>query len=124
MITGKMSRISPTVNTATRAFPFEGLVPNSEGLLKPGTFARVHIATARVDEVLTMPYAAMQYRYGVNRAFVVNSDRLNAHELKIGDRLGDNVEVLSGVKPGDLVAMTDVDNLSDGMKVKLEARKE
>ena len=39
-IAGKMSRISPAVNSATRAFPFEALVPNDGALLKPGTFAR------------------------------------------------------------------------------------
>ena len=48
-ITGKVSRISPAVNTATRAFPFEALVPNGDALLKPGTFARVHIETGKVD---------------------------------------------------------------------------
>ena len=45
--TGKVSRISPAVNTATRAFPFEALVPNSDTLLKPGTFARVHIESGK-----------------------------------------------------------------------------
>ena len=74
---GKVSRISPAVNTATRAFPFEALVPNADALLKPGTFARVHIESGKVDQVLTLPYAAMQYRYGVNRVFVVDGDQLS-----------------------------------------------
>jgi multidrug resistance efflux pump len=38
--TGKVTRISPVVNTATRAFPFEAVVPNADAALKPGTFAR------------------------------------------------------------------------------------
>jgi HlyD family secretion protein len=116
-IAGKVSRISPAVNTSTRAFPFEALVPNSDGLLKPGTFARVHLETAFVDQVMTLAYSSMQYRYGVNRAFVVNGDRLAARELKIGERLGDRVEVVSGVKAGEQVAVTDVDKLTDGAKV-------
>ena len=52
--TGKVSRISPAVNTATRAFPFEALVPNRDATLKPGTFARVHIESDKHDEVLTL----------------------------------------------------------------------
>ena len=79
--TGKVSRISPAVNTATRAFPFEALVPNTDSVLKPGTFARVHIESGKVDDVLTLPYAALQYRYGVNRVFVVNGDKLAMREL-------------------------------------------
>jgi RND family efflux transporter MFP subunit len=116
-ITGTVARVSPAVNTGTRAFPFEATVPNSEGLLKPGTFARVHVATSLVEPVLTVPYAAMQYRYGVYRVFSVNGDRLGMHELKTGDRIGDRMEILDGIKLGDRVALTDVDNLADGMKV-------
>jgi len=116
-IVGKMSRISPAVNTNTRAFPFEALVPNGDALLKPGTFARVRIQTAKNDRVLTLPYAALQYRYGVNRVFVVTGDRIAAKELKVGERLGDRIEIVSGINAGELVAMTDVDKLVDGLKV-------
>jgi multidrug efflux pump subunit AcrA (membrane-fusion protein) len=108
------------VNTATRAFPFEALVPNTDGLLKPGTFARVHIETSKVDQVLSLSYSALQYRYGVNRAFVVQGDRIVARELKTGERLGERIEILNGVKGGDLVAVTDVDKLVDGMRVSVK----
>ncbi|HZT78572.1 MAG TPA: hypothetical protein VFA27_18120, partial [Vicinamibacterales bacterium] len=60
---------------------------------------------------------ALQYRYGVNRVFVVTGDRLVAKELKVGERLGDRVEIVSGVNAGDPVATTDVDKLVDGVKV-------
>jgi len=114
---GKVSRISPAVNTATRAFPFEALVPNRDAVLKPGTFARVHIESGREDQVLTLPYSALQYRYGVNRVFVVDNDKLGVRELKVGDRLGERIEILAGVKAGDRVAVTDVEKLIDGAKV-------
>jgi RND family efflux transporter MFP subunit len=115
--TGKVSRISPSVNQQTRAFPFEALVPNPQGLLKPGTFVRVKLTTNHVEDLLTLPYAALQYRYGVNRAFVVTGDSIVGREVKVGDRLGDRIEILGGVTAGDVVALTDVDNLADGMKV-------
>jgi len=117
---GKVSRISPAVNTATRAFPFEALVPNRDAVLKPGTFARVHIESGREDQVLTLPYSALQYRYGVNRVFVVDSNKLNVRELKVGDRLGERIEILAGVKAGDRVAVTDVEKLVDGAKVSVQ----
>jgi RND family efflux transporter MFP subunit len=117
MIEGSVSRISPAVNTQTRAFPFEARVPNRDVALKPGTFARVHIETAKIDQVITLPYDALQYRYGVNRVFIVDGDRLAARELKIGERVGDRVEIVSGVKAGDAVALTDIEKLVDGLKV-------
>jgi RND family efflux transporter MFP subunit len=115
--TGKVTRISPAVNTATRAFPFEAAVPNADADLKPGTFARVHVESGKVDDVLTLPYAALQYRYGVNRVFVVSADRLAMRELQVGERLGDRIEIASGVKEGERVAVTDVETLNDGDRV-------
>jgi RND family efflux transporter MFP subunit len=112
-----VSRISPAVNTQTRTFAFEGLAPNPEGTLKPGTFARVRLETSLVEQVMTIPYAAMQYRYGVYRAFRVDGDRLAARELKTGDRIGDRMEILDGLSRGDRVALTDVDILTDGMTI-------
>jgi HlyD family secretion protein len=114
---GRVSRISPAVNTSTRAFPFEALVPNPDAALKPGTFARVHIESSKVDSVLTLPYASLQYRYGVNRVFVVDGDKLSLRELSVGERVGDRIEILRGVKAGERVALTDVDTLNDGMAV-------
>jgi len=115
--TGKVTRISPAVNSTTRAFPFEAVVPNPDAALKPGTFARVHVESGKVDDVLTLPYAALQYRYGVNRVFVVNGNRLVTRELQVGERLGERIEVLGGVKAGEQVAITDVETLNDGTLV-------
>ncbi|HVB39067.1 MAG TPA: efflux RND transporter periplasmic adaptor subunit, partial [Vicinamibacterales bacterium] len=114
---GAVARISPSVNQQTRAFPLEGRVPNADGMLKPGTFARVRITSDETEEILTVPAAALQYRYGVNRLFILAGDRLLAREVTVGDRLGDRVEVMSGVKAGEAFATTDVDNLADGMRV-------
>jgi HlyD family secretion protein len=121
---GKISRISPAVNSATRAFPFEALVPNADALLKPGTFVRVRIATSKTDKVLTLSYTSLQYRYGVNRVFVITGDRLVAKELKVGERMGDRIEIVSGVNAGDAVATTDVDKLVDGIKVSVKGNAE
>ena len=119
-----VSRISPAVNTQTRTFSFEASAPNHDARLKPGTFARVQLETALVEQVLTVPYAAMQYRYGVYRVFTVDDHRLTVHELKTGDRLGDRMEILAGVKLGEHVALTDVDNLADGMMVTVDGDEE
>jgi RND family efflux transporter MFP subunit len=116
-IPGQIARLSPAVNPQTRSFPLEGRVPNPGGNLKPGGFARVHIVTDLTERVLTVPAAALQYRYGVNRVFVVKGDRLHATEIKIGDRLGERVEVVSGVAAGEPIAAADVEKLIDGARV-------
>ena len=77
----------------------------------------MHIESGKVDSVLTLPYSALQYRYGVNRVFVVNGDKLAMRELAVGERVGDRIEIVNGVKAGERVAVTDVDTLADGAPV-------
>jgi multidrug efflux pump subunit AcrA (membrane-fusion protein) len=84
----------------------------------------VHIASGKVDDVMTLSYGAIQYRYGVNRVFVVSGDRLAARELKVGERLGERIEILSGVQAGDAVALTDVDKLADGTRISVAGQDE
>jgi len=110
-----VSRISPAVNTQTRSFSFEAIANDSS--LKPGTFARVHVETALAEQALTIPSASIQYRFGVSRVFLVQDNTLGVREVKLGDRHGERIEVVEGLKEGEILALTDVDNLADGMKV-------
>jgi hypothetical protein len=77
----------------------------------------VHIESGKIDTILTVPYAALQYRYGVNRVFVVDGGKLGIRELGVGERMGDRVEVTAGVKAGERVVVADVDTLTDGAAV-------
>jgi multidrug efflux pump subunit AcrA (membrane-fusion protein) len=86
--------------------------------LKPGTFARVQITTDHVDRALTIPAAAIQNRYGTNRVFVVQQGQLASREVVLGDRIGERVEVREGLEAGTPIVAADVEQLSDGMKVK------
>jgi RND family efflux transporter MFP subunit len=122
VVVGTISRISPSVNQQTRAFPLEASVPNRDSRLKPGTFARARILSDRMDQVVAVPVSALQYRYGVNRVFLIKGDRLVAREVKTGDRLGDRMEITEGVRAGDLIVAADVEPLAEGLRVSADAR--
>jgi len=117
LFAGRVVRISPAVNLRSRAFAIEGEVPNADGRLKPGTFARVQISTDHVDRAVTIPAAAVQSRYGTNRVFLVQNGQLAGKEIVLGDRLGDRVEVAQGLEAGTTIVAGDVEQLADGMKV-------
>jgi RND family efflux transporter MFP subunit len=114
---GRLVRISPSVNLKSRAFAIEGEVPNPDGRLKPGTFARVQITTDHVDRAVTVPAAAVQSRYGTSRVFVLSGTQLAGREIVLGDRIEDRVEVTQGLDAGTPIVATDVEQLTDGMKV-------
>jgi membrane fusion protein (multidrug efflux system) len=116
-VEGRVTRISPDVNLKSRAFSIEGEVPNPDGALKPGTFARVRILTDRVDKILAVPVTAVQTRYGRSVVFVVRDNKAVAAEVKLGDRLGPRVEILEGIHAGDRIVVENVEALSDGVPV-------
>lgn len=115
--TGRVVRIAPAVNLRSRAFAIEGEIPNADGKLKPGTFARVQITTDRVERAVTIPVAAIQSRYGTNRVFTVENGQLVGREVVLGDRLGDRVEVSKGLDAGVRIVAAEVEQLADGVKV-------
>jgi multidrug efflux pump subunit AcrA (membrane-fusion protein) len=116
-IEGRLTRISPDVDTRSRAFSIEGEVPNADGALKPGMFARVRILTDRVETTMAIPVSAVQTRYGRSVVFVVRDGKLAATEVKLGDRLGPRVEIVEGLSAGAIVVSETVEGLTEGAAV-------
>ena len=116
-VPGRITRISPDVNLKSRAFAIEAEVPNADGALKPGTFARVRVVTNRVDKTRAVPATAIHTRYGTSVVFVVAEGKLKAVEVKLGDRLGPRVEILEGVEAGTSIVGEGVEGLTDGIAV-------
>lgn len=103
--TGRIARMNPTVDPETRSFVAVGHVDNNEGLLKPGFFLRASIPSNRVENLLTIPQRALNYTYGVYSVYVLKGNQAEQREVKIGDRLADDVEILAGLSEGDQVAI-------------------
>jgi len=103
--TGKITRINPSVDQQTRAFEVEALIDNHEALLKPGFFVKATIPSNYVVDALIVPQDALLYVYGVYKVFVVDGTSLKEREVKIGERYGDDVEIVEGLKPGERIAL-------------------
>ena len=116
---GKIWRISPTVDQGKRTFIVEALIGNSSGELKPGSYAKAYVVTDHVERMNLIPTRAVSYVFGSNKAFVVHGDTVEARELKLGDRFGEEVEVMEGVKDGETVAVTQVQRLDTGTKIRV-----
>lgn len=115
---GRVWRIAPTVDQTKRTFVVEVLIDNPGDLLKPGSYARARLSTKKVDEVMMAPQRAITYVLGSNKAFVVlPGGMIDAREVKIGDRLDQEVEILEGLKDGESVALTQLNRLDTGVKV-------
>lgn len=116
---GKIWRVSPTVDANKRTFVVEALVPNPNNQLKPGSYARARVPTDRVDQVLMIPYRAVNYVLGSNKAYAINNGVIEARDVKLGDRLEDQVEITEGLVEGDTVALGNLNRLDTGTRVRI-----
>ncbi len=114
---GKIWRISPTVEQAKRTFVVEVLIENPGAALKPGSYARARIPTDKIERIHVVPTRAVAYVYGTNKAFVVNDGKIDAREVKIGDRFPEEIEIVEGVADGETVATTNLPRLDTGVRV-------
>ncbi len=117
---GKVWRISPTVEQSKRTFVVEVLIDNPDNALKPGSYARARLTTQKMDDVMVVPQRAVAYVLGSNKAFVVTErGSIEARDVKIGDRMDQQIEILEGLTDGEQVATTQLNRLDTGVKVSI-----
>jgi RND family efflux transporter MFP subunit len=122
--TGRVSRISPTVDQSKRTFIVEALIDNPEGALKPGSYARARLVTQKTDEVRLVPASAVNYVLGTNKTYLVKGDTIEARDVKIGDRFEGEIEILEGLQGGEQVAASQLNRLDTGTKVRVRRNSE
>jgi RND family efflux transporter MFP subunit len=116
---GKVSRITPAVKEQSRAFSIEAIINNHDHRLKPGTFVRATVTTTKIDTVLLVPEAALNYLFGVYKVFLVDNGVLHEREVKLGDRVGDRIEATAGLRAGEQVALHP-ERLREGLAVRVQ----
>ena len=117
---GKVYLISPSVNTATRAFNFGALVQNAERKLKANTFARGELLLERNVPTPVVPLDAVVSFAGVTKVFVIENGVAHVREIKVGRVKDGRQDILEGLKEGELVATSGQTKLYEGAKVKLK----
>ena len=95
----------------------EALIDNDQALLKPGFFAKGLIHTRTDDNVLAVPEGAVSTLAGESSVFVVETNKVRKQPVVLGARVDDNVEILSGLEGGELLATTNLNELADGVAV-------
>ncbi|MFP2923776.1 efflux RND transporter periplasmic adaptor subunit [Pyxidicoccus sp. 3LG] len=108
--TGRVDFIGDIVDEKTRTIPVRVVVPNTEGMLKPGMFAQAEIATTSGEQSdaaparLVVPREAVQ-KVGEEQVVFVpaGENRFTLREVRTGASSAKEVEILSGIEPGTSV---------------------
>ena len=116
---GKVNRIYPTVDPATRTFTVEVKIDNTYKTLRPGMFARATVNFGSNNNVVIPDVAVVkQQGSGERFVYVLNEDNTVTYKkVVLGRRMGAEYEVLEGLQDGDKIVIGGQIRLKDGVKV-------
>lgn len=119
--TAKVSRITPSIDAATRTFPVELVLANAKELIKPGMYARVIMNYGTRKNIVVPDVAVVKQLGSGNRyIYVYKQDGTVAFQrVELGRRMNDKYEILSGLADGDEVVTSGQIALKDGIAVEL-----
>ena len=127
VIEGTITAINPQVDAATRNIRIQATVANPREQLRPGMFAEVAVVLQGRNEVLAIPATSVLYAPYGDSVFVVEEKKsgktgepvktVRQQFARLGEKRGDFVSVVSGVKEGEPVVSTGVFKLRNGQDV-------
>lgn len=117
---GKVSRINPALDAATRTFGVEVTIPNANERLRPGMYARATFNMGQreaimIDDIAVQKQAGSSERY----VYVVNNGIAEYRLVDDGRKVDGKVEIRKGIEAGEQVATTSFVRLMDGKAVEV-----
>jgi len=130
VISGKITAINPQVDAATRNIRIQATVENPAELLRPGMYVNISVVFQDRIEVLAIPATSVLYAPYGDSVFVVEEKKNDANEssglvlnqkfVRLGEKRGDYVSIISGLKQGETVVSTGVFKLRNGQAVVID----
>lgn len=114
-VSGSVTEIQPVSDPATRSFTVKLSLPPDAGLT-PGLFLRAQ-RQAATGSALLIPLSALVERGQLTGVYVVEAKILHFRLVKTGPRLGDRVEILSGLSAGETIVSGEVQKARSGARV-------
>ena len=123
--TGTVARTAESLNAGSRTLLAEIQVDNKDGQLLPGMYAQVKFSVPRTQNLVVVSADSLVVNSQGTRVVVVGQgNRAKYIPVTVGRDLGSDVEILSGIKGGELVIANPPDTLADGQQVRLQTEKQ
>ena len=115
---GRVSIVNITANPTTKKFRVEVMVDNPDLVLRPNTFGEVSLEVNTHENALVIPQKAVLENKYVFR--IKDNNRVERVDLTLGLQNSDQIEVVSGLKEGDLVVVEGNFGLEDGTEIEIK----
>jgi membrane fusion protein, multidrug efflux system len=125
---GRVTAVDSVVDPATRNIQVQATLANPAGKLRPGMFVQAQLVVGASQSVIAIPTSGVNYAPYGDSVFVVTDLKdekgkpyrgVRQQFVKLGGSRGDQVAILSGVKPGDEVVTSGVFKLRNGAAVEI-----
>ena len=118
-ISGRVERIAPTADAATRMIPIYIRVANADGRLRGGMAARGYLRLGEVADAVTLPREALRGGAETPTVLVIAQGRAEMRAVQVGlvDEVGGRMEIKSGVKAGETAILARVGGIAPGQAV-------
>ncbi len=115
---GTVTTIDSRIDPATRAVRIRAQIPNGDDALKPGMFMTVALSVGRVPDALVVPEESLLAQGGEQFVFVIRDGKAARTRVTVGQRLPGLAQITNGLTPDDQVAVTGLQQLRDGSRVR------
>jgi RND family efflux transporter MFP subunit len=116
---GKVERLNPVVDSKSGTVKVTIAVENRSSHLRPGMFVRIRLVLDTHKDAVAIPKKAVFYERNAPNAFVVVDGAGEKRSLRLGYADADSIEVLSGLRSGELLIVEGHQGLKEGAKVKV-----
>jgi len=126
--TGKVTAVNSVINPDTRNVEVQAEFRNPKGVLRPGMFAQVQVMGTISSDIVALPVSAINYAPYGDSVFIVEDvtgqdgktyKGVRQQFVKLGPGRGDQVAVLTGIKPGEEIVSSGVFKLRPGAAVEV-----
>jgi RND family efflux transporter MFP subunit len=113
---GRVARLSPSIQEQNRTLTVEAEVPNQQGRLRPGAFAKADIVLAADQPAVFVPASAIVVFAGIEKVLTIKDGKSVELRVETGRRENSRVEIVKGVKAGQPI-VAEPGNLVGGQAV-------
>jgi membrane fusion protein (multidrug efflux system) len=114
---GSVYAVDPQIDEIARNITLRATLPNRAGKLRPGLFVRVALIVARRDNAVLVPERALVPMAADQFVFRVVDDKAVITRVVLGERVGNEVEIVEGLAANDIVVTDGVLKIRDGSPV-------
>jgi membrane fusion protein (multidrug efflux system) len=116
---GRLDFVDAAVDPKNDTLQVRVVVPNPDGLLRPGQYVRVLVPSAPRPDAILIPQRAVQELQGLKTVFVIDADnKASVRQITATQRLGNDWVLDGGLKPGEVVVIDGLQKVAPGATVK------